>query len=104
MTTPRRLRAAAGSIKPGLHALDHAIAALPSDAKPTKRTGKRAAPAKAEKVTSAALPGRCRGVRPREIVEFPEPLTEQWDGPASFHDALALHVRRLPFSPASWRL
>ncbi len=34
------------------------------------------------------------GVRPRAIVEFPEPLHTTWDDPAAFGEALQLHARR----------
>ncbi|MBU9698806.1 hypothetical protein GU927_013225 [Rhodobacteraceae bacterium HSP-20] len=34
------------------------------------------------------------GVRPRAIVEFPEPLDTTWKDPATFGEALQLHARR----------
>lgn len=34
------------------------------------------------------------GVRPRAIIEFPEPLDETWQDPATFGEALQLHARR----------
>ena len=34
------------------------------------------------------------GVRPRAIVEFPEPLDTPWNNPATFGEALQLHARR----------
>lgn len=34
------------------------------------------------------------GVRPRAIVEFPEPLDTTWNDPATFGEALQLHARR----------
>ncbi len=34
------------------------------------------------------------GVRPRAIVEFPEPLDTTWQDPATFGEALQLHARR----------
>lgn len=34
------------------------------------------------------------GVRPRAIVEFPEPLDTTWQDPATFGEALQLHTRR----------
>ena len=38
--------------------------------------------------------GTKRGVKPRPIVEFPEPLWAVWDDPHTFTEALSLHMRR----------
>lgn len=37
---------------------------------------------------------RPRGVPPKPIVEFPEPLFDEWEDPPTFAEALQLHMRR----------
>lgn len=37
---------------------------------------------------------RPRGVPPKPIVEFPEPLFDEWEDPPTFVEALQLHMRR----------
>ena len=44
--------------------------------------------------TSAEKVRKKPGVRPRAIVEFPEPLDTTWKDPATFGEALQLHARR----------
>lgn len=39
-------------------------------------------------------PRRKRGVKPKEIVEFPEPLTTMWEDPPGFPEAFKLHMER----------
>ncbi|MBP0578982.1 hypothetical protein J8I29_06675 [Labrys sp. LIt4] len=34
------------------------------------------------------------GIPPKPVVEFPKALTDSWEDPASFHEALTLHVQR----------
>lgn len=41
-----------------------------------------------------AIDRRKRGIKPRAIEEFPEPLSQEWIDPASFSDALELQMRR----------
>ncbi|PJI88470.1 hypothetical protein [Sphingomonas koreensis] len=55
---------------------------------------------RAHTVSTAAVPhdfsslSKRRGPKPREIVEFPEPLTADWIDPPSFPEAFALQLRR----------
>lgn len=42
----------------------------------------------------AATAKRRRTRKPRPIVEFPRSTTDQWDDPAAFPEALALHIQR----------
>lgn len=46
------------------------------------------------KPTTAITTGRRRGQKPAPIVEYPEPLFTDWIEPGSFHESLALHMRR----------
>lgn len=39
-------------------------------------------------------PTRKRGVKPKIVVDFPEALDDRWEDPASFREALMLHMRR----------
>ncbi|MBZ9894420.1 MULTISPECIES: hypothetical protein [unclassified Mesorhizobium] len=41
-----------------------------------------------------ATPRQKPGIKPREIEEFPEALFKEWSDPASFPEALELHMRR----------
>lgn len=41
-----------------------------------------------------AVPRRKRGMKPKPIIEFPEPLWTIWEEPESFTDALKLHMER----------
>ncbi|MBL8709105.1 MAG: hypothetical protein JNL25_07935 [Rhodospirillaceae bacterium] len=51
---------------------------------------------------ASSLNKRRRGVKPRPVIEFPEPLFDDWDEPKSFQDALNLHMRR--FGDTAWAL
>lgn len=44
--------------------------------------------------TALARTGSKRGVESRQIDEFPEPKTSQWQDPPMFREALALHMER----------
>ncbi|WP_311031509.1 hypothetical protein [Mesorhizobium koreense] len=43
---------------------------------------------------ASAVPRRKRGMTPKPIIEFPEPLWTIWEEPESFTDALKLHMER----------
>jgi hypothetical protein len=45
---------------------------------------------------------RKRGVQPRPVVEFPEPLWAEWEEPETFPEALKLHIDR--HSDSAWHL
>ncbi|MBD9569007.1 hypothetical protein [Ensifer sp. ENS08] len=45
-------------------------------------------------LTESTHARRKRGQKPRPIVEFPEPLFDEWDDPATFTESLQLHMRR----------
>jgi len=45
---------------------------------------------------------RPRGVPPKPIVEFPEPLFDEWEDPPTFVEALQLHMRR--YGDTCWYL
>jgi hypothetical protein len=122
----QRLRLASKIIQFATDALDRALRALPAELPPQKPQVRRSSstPRKpARQVRTATADGvlvrdpkpspprvgsqhpaesRRRGVRPRKVVEFPEPLFNQWDEPADFHDALNLHMRR--FGDSYWHL
>lgn len=38
--------------------------------------------------------GRKRGVQPKAVVEFPQALDDRWEDPATFREALVLHMQR----------
>lgn len=44
--------------------------------------------------TGVSLTGRRRGRKPTPTVEHPDPLFTDWIEPSSFHESLALHMRR----------
>lgn len=46
------------------------------------------------KPSTTITTGRRRGQKPAPIVEYPEPLFSDWIEPGSFHESLALHMRR----------
>ena len=46
------------------------------------------------KTTSKKKRGPRGSYKAKPVIEFPEPLWEDWDDPADFQDALALHIRR----------
>jgi hypothetical protein len=123
-----RLRFASSTIRIGFDALDRALRALqPKSAPRTSRkppTGTdsqnavpdvsdkqgdelpsvspRGRPRKLHMTQPVSSTGRRRGVKPRAIVEFPEPLFDQWDDPGEFHEALDLQMRR--FGDSYWQL
>lgn len=35
-----------------------------------------------------------RGVSPKPVIEFPEPISTEWSDPPGFHEALVLHMDR----------
>lgn len=47
-------------------------------------------------IPPAEAPDKCRkpGVPPRPVIEFPAAISDQWDEPETFCDALALHMKR----------
>ncbi len=49
-------------------------------------------PASAQSGVSLAI--RRRGKKPAPVVEQPDPLFTDWIEPGSFHESLALHMRR----------
>lgn len=53
-----------------------------------------AAQAHAEALTESADARQKRGQKPRPIVEFPDPLFDEWEDPPTFAEALQLHMRR----------
>lgn len=53
-----------------------------------------AAQAHAEALTESADARQKRGQKPRPIVEFPDPLFDEWEDPLTFAEALQLHMRR----------
>jgi hypothetical protein len=46
--------------------------------------------------------GRKRGVQPKVVVEFPEPLDDHWQDPPTFREALTLHIQR--YGETYWHL
>ena len=46
------------------------------------------------KPTTAITTGRRRGQKPAPIIEYPKPFFTDWIEPGSFHESLALHMRR----------
>lgn len=56
---------------------------------PEKEVSEQARPTPVEKPLR-----RKRGTKPKEIVEFPEPLTTTWDDPPGFPEAFKLHMER----------
>jgi hypothetical protein len=52
-------------------------------------------------VTSTPI-GKRRGPKAAPVLEFPEPLFTDWIEPSSFHEALALHMRR--HGDSCWQL
>lgn len=48
--------------------------------------------------SATSAPKKTRGprgpYRPKPVITYPEPLWEDWEDPADFQDALALHIRR----------
>lgn len=87
---PRRHRSPSGKSKPKPSAAPET-----HDRNASKPTVSAAAPA------SAAL-HRKRGVKPKPIVEFPEPLWIIWEEPEAFADALKLHMER--HGDSCWQL
>ncbi|MBZ9892979.1 hypothetical protein LB545_01395 [Mesorhizobium sp. BR1-1-6] len=51
---------------------------------------------------ASAAPRRKRGMKPKPIVEFPEPLWTIWEEPEAFTDALKLHMGR--HGDSCWQL
>jgi hypothetical protein len=122
----QRLRLASKVIQFGIDALERALRALPAELpseqarigrspstpqRPRRRVRKAAAEGvrvrepeltPPEMGSRHAAGSRRRGVPPRKVVEFPEPLFDQWDDPVEFHDALNLHMRR--FGDSYWHL
>lgn len=47
-----------------------------------------------ESARAAGHAKKKRGPKPKQVVEFPEPLEGEWVDPSSFSEALALHMRR----------
>lgn len=39
-------------------------------------------------------PSRKRGVKPKVVIDFPQALADRWEDPASFREALMLHMQR----------
>jgi len=66
----------------------------------------KAAPGRARSAKQPAskpLPaGKRCGRKPAPVVEFPEPLFKDWIDPSSFHEVLALHMRR--HGDSCWQL
>ena len=46
------------------------------------------------KNSKAKAVGKPKGPPPRPIVEFPVPISDTWEDPRTFHEALDLHIRR----------
>ena len=61
---------------------------------PKYKTSRTAAQTHAEALAEASTDRKKRGQKPRPIVEFPEPLFDAWEDPATFTEALQLHMRR----------
>lgn len=96
----RRLAAEAGvdadllfqardALRPGLEALRREIAILPRTAKKRGRKPKEHVP----EPTPESKSWRVRKAR-KPVVLSPEPDAGIWDDPSTFHEALALHMRR----------
>jgi hypothetical protein len=95
------LKRAARALAPGLDALSREVA---RQRKSTGTMAKRAVMRRTSNVaprTAPAIgdenpisPSRKRGPRAKPIVEFPEDDGKPWTDPASFTDALDLHMRR----------
>lgn len=79
------------ALRPGLEALRREIAARP---RPRLKAPRRPAAQQTEKpkATPRRRPGG--GRKPMPIIACPEPDNDVWDDPASFHEALSLHMRR----------
>jgi hypothetical protein len=88
---------AKGEVTPLLDALTRSTSSRPRttttaadvmEASPAEPAGEAAA-------ITHAVPSRApRRYAKRPVVEFPEPMWTEWDDPASFKDALALHMKR----------
>ncbi|MES0171918.1 hypothetical protein [Mesorhizobium sp. M0006] len=110
------IRAARKAIEPGLDAISRALknapkrerrpAALPCKARAQLDVQPSLKPPKAKQVATQPRPftaspyperrqlGQKPGMKPREIEEFPTPLSSEWLDPQAFREALELHMRR----------
>ena len=69
---------------------------------PSSKTAPKSARASKTLKTAVRPGGKRRGAKPAPIIEFPEPHFSDWIDPATFHEALALHMRR--HGDTSWHL
>jgi len=89
-----RLKNARHQLQPIFDALSRAVAmedSVDPVRPPTRQTagaGKASTKANTQRLRSR------RGPEPKPIIEFPEPLTTEWEDPADFGSALNLHMRR----------
>lgn len=116
-----QLESAESILEPGLDAITRFVAKFPTrqerSTAPTSKVSAKASPAREERPRNQKSP-KCngkkraakkpapaaanqetmerqrRGVKPRKIIEFPEPLWTEWIDPRSFPEALKLHIAR----------
>lgn len=87
-----------GKRQPSTNAVDTGKASFPArrlrgrprKAPPSRKTADADQPAQ----EPSAPRRRKRGVQPNPVVEFPEPLTTEWDEPETFPEAFKLHIDR----------
>ena len=104
---PEHLRAAKAAIQPGFDALVREVARKPAYSEDFIPSEANLAPAKQSrgrppKNLSSSTPSFSEvkpkaarsGPKPRPIVEFPAHMSDTWDEPESFGEALDLHMRR----------
>lgn len=80
------------ALNPGLEALRREMATRPRPKPKAPRRAPRAEPKTNAKTGKAPRTGR--GRRPTPVIARPEPDSDVWDEPATFHEALALQMRR----------
>lgn len=95
------LRSAKDRLRPGIEALRREVDKAP--ARPRRFATRRPQPAPSAHNPNATLtpetPARRRGRRPTPIVEFPEPVFDEIDQPATLEAALQLQMRRHSDNP-----
>ena len=80
-------------LRPGLEALRREIAARPRPKPKASSRKSRAAPTQgAVTAPRKRRPGAGRPCKP--VIAFPQPESDVWDDPSTFHEALVLHMRR----------
>lgn len=95
-----------GKRQPSTNAVDTEKAPLPTrrprgrprKAPPSPKTADADQPAQ----DPVAPRRRKRGVQPKPVIEFPEPLTTEWDEPETFPEAFKLHIDR--HGDSAWHL